>query len=261
FSFGRKFLRKAMGLADLEVAGTGAAITPAHVKKWYKKLGIHLVEAYGMTEVCGSISNGPQKDAPADSVGKTVPYCETKIDEENDEILMKAPYQMIGYYKNPEKTASVLRDGWIHSGDRGAIDEQGYIRVIGRLSDTFKTSKGQFIIPNPMEEELAKNDLVEQVCVLGYNCTQPLALINLSPIAQGQAEATVQQSLQQTLVRLNENKPKYQQLSTVIIDKNSWSEANRILTPTLKVRRTALNQKYQDRFPSWEASVDSVIWL
>lgn len=261
FSFGRKFLRKAMGLGDLEIAGTGAAITPAHVKNWYKQLGVHLVEAYGMTEVCGSISNGPQKDAPADSVGMTVPYCETRIDEENGEILMKAPYQMIGYYKNPEKTAAVLRNGWIHSGDRGTIDKKGYIRVIGRIGDAFKTSKGQFIIPNPVEEEIAENDFVEQVCVLGYNCNQPLALVNLSPVAQSLAKETVQQSLHKTLVHLNRNKPKYQQLSTLIVDQTSWSEANRILTPTLKVRRTALNQKYQQSFPEWESSDKSIIWV
>jgi long-chain acyl-CoA synthetase len=250
-----------MGLNDIEIAGTGAAITPAHIKQWYKKLGIHLVEAYGMTEICGSISNGPQADAPHDSVGITVPYCETRIDPESGEILMKAPYQMMGYYNDPEKTAKVLRNGWIHSGDRGTIDQEGYLRVIGRLGDAFKTSKGQFIIPNPLEEKLSMNDFIEQVCVLGYNCNQPLALLNLSPVAQGKSREVVQKSLTDTLRQLNQNKPKYQQLSTLVIDQINWSEANRMLTPTLKVRRAALNEKYQQHLPKWEQSGERIIWL
>jgi long-chain acyl-CoA synthetase len=191
----------------------------------------------------------------------TVPYCETRIDPESGEILMKAPYQMIGYYKDPEKTAAVLRNGWIHSGDRGTIDQQGYIRVIGRLGDAFKTSKGQFIIPNPLEEKLSINGFIEQVCVLGYNCNQPLALLNLSTLAQGQSRDKVQESLTDTLCQLNLNKPKYQQLSTLVIDQTNWSEANRILTPTLKVRRAALNERYQQNLPDWEASEQSIIWL
>jgi long-chain acyl-CoA synthetase len=261
FKLGRKILRRAMGLDDLEIAATGAAITPAHIKQWYKKLGIHLVEAYGMTEVCGSISNGPHADTPHDSVGMTVPYCETRIDPENGEILMKAPYQMIGYYNDPEKTAQVLRNGWIHSGDRGTIDEKGYIRVIGRLGDAFKTSKGQFIIPNPLEEKLSMNDFIEQVCVLGFNCNQPLALINLSPLGQAQNREAVQRSLLDSLAQLNQQRPKYQQLSTLVIDQTTWSEANRMLTPTLKVRRAALNQKYQHILPEWEKSEELIIWI
>jgi long-chain acyl-CoA synthetase len=178
----KRYLRYAMGLAQVEIAGTGAAITPAYLKNWYRELGIHLVEAYGMTEVCGSICNGPQTDAPPDSVGTAVPFCSVKLEPGTQQILMRAPYQMTGYYRASEKTREVLQDGWIHSGDRGTIDEDGYVRVIGRLSDAFKTSKGQFIVPNPLEEQLAQNEYLEQVCVVGLGCSQPIAIANLSPL-------------------------------------------------------------------------------
>ncbi len=258
--FFKSFLRKAMGLGDIEIAGTGAAITPAYLKRWYKKLDIHLIEAYGMTEVCGSICNGPQLDAPADSVGSAVPYCEVKIDPDTQEILMKAPYQMLGYYNDPEKTAEVLRDGWIHSGDRGSIDEQGYVRVIGRVKDAFKTAKGQFVVPNPMEEVIAANEYVEQVCVVGLGCPQPIALVNLSPGALSGQRNQVEQSLERALEQVNEPLAKYQQISTVVIDQETWTEGNRLVTPTLKVRRAALDQRYGDQYEQWHEHSDRIIW-
>ena len=111
----KKKIRKALGLGDIEIAATGAAITAEHLKKWYKSLGIQLIEAYGMTEVCGSMTNSPDPNSPADSVGKAIPAGEVKIDPNSGEILMKTPYIMKGYYKDPEKTAEVLIDGWMLS--------------------------------------------------------------------------------------------------------------------------------------------------
>ncbi|NET37883.1 MAG: AMP-binding protein, partial [Cyanothece sp. SIO1E1] len=163
----KKKLRTAMGMRDLQVAATGAAITPAFIKDFFKQLDIHLVEAYGMTEVCGSMTNGTDLKTPNDSVGQAVPFGEVRIKEESGEILMKSPYMMTGYYKNPEKTAEVLVDGWMHSGDRGTLDDNGFVRVIGRVKDAFKTSKGSYVTPNPLEEVIMKNEFVEQVCVAG----------------------------------------------------------------------------------------------
>lgn len=180
----KKKIKSTLGLGSVEIAATGAAITPAFIKKFYKKLGIHLVEAYGMTEVCGSMTNTPMRDAPLDSVGKAIPGGAVRIDPDSKEVLMSSPYMMTGYYKAPEKTAEVLQDGWLQSGDRGTLDEHGYLRIIGRVKDAFKTSKGSYITPNPLEEVLAKNEFVEQVCVVGLGIPQPIALYNLSEIGQ-----------------------------------------------------------------------------
>ena len=258
--FVKSYLRKAMGLGDVEIAGTGAAITPAYLKRWYKALGIHLVEAYGMTEVCGSICNGPQPDAPADAVGTPVPFCEVRIDSETQEILMRAPYQMQGYYKAPEKTAEVLRDGWIHSGDRGSMDAEGYVRVIGRVKDAFKTSKGQFVVPNPIERRLAANEFIEQVCVVGLGCSQPIALLNLSAGGLNSPKETVEHSLNQALNQVNDGMARYQQVSTLIIDPQPWTEHNRLVTPTLKVRRTEMDKHFGGQYEEWHQAPEQIIW-
>lgn len=256
----KRKIKTALGLGQVDVVATGAAITPAYLKNWYKKMDLHLIEAYGMTEVCGCIANGPKSDAPADSVGQIVPYCEVKIDAETQEILMKAPYQMLGYYKDPIKTAEVIRDGWIYSGDRGSIDEQGYLRVVGRVKDAFKTSKGKYIVPNPMEEVLATNDFIEQVCVTGSRCAQPLALINLSELGMAAPREEVEKSLLASMIDVNQNLSNYHKISTIVINREIWSETNQLLTPTMKVRRSKIEDCYGDCFEEWHEAEAMIIW-
>jgi len=256
----KKKLRTALGMRDIKIAATGAAITPAFIKDFYKKLGIHLVEAYGMTEVCGSMTNSPDPKSPQDSVGQAIPFGEVKIDPDTDEILMKTPYMMTGYYKNPEKTNEVLIDGWMHSGDRGTIDANGYVRVIGRVKDAFKTSKGSYVTPNPMEEVIMKNDFVEQVCVAGLGIPQPIALLNLSEIGQKASKEEVAKSIQESVIAANQDRAKYEHISTAIIDTELWSVENDILTPTLKVKRSKIDDIYGQKYLSWHEAPDKVVW-
>ena len=256
----KRKLLKAMGLDQLKIAATGAAITPEFLKKWYAKLGIHLIEAYGMTEVCGSMCNGTHANTPPDSVGQAIPYGEVKIDEATKEILMASPYMMTGYYKDPEKTNEVLIDGWMHSGDRGAIDNNGFVRVIGRVKDAFKTSKGSYVVPNPLEEVISTNTYVEQCCVVGLGIPQPLCLINLSEEAQKLENSVIENSIQDTVKQLNSTVANYERISTVIIQMDAWTEDNGILTPTLKVKRGTLDDKFGKEFLAWNDSKDKIIW-
>ncbi|MEM6965651.1 MAG: AMP-binding protein [Bacteroidota bacterium] len=257
----KKKIRYGLGMSDIRVAATGAAITPANLKEWYKSLGIHLVEAYGMTEVCGSFTNSPMKNAPSDSVGKVVPGAEIKIDPETNEVLMKTPYMMTGYYNEPELTAKVLKDGWLHSGDKGTVDANGFVRIIGRVSDAFKTSKGKFVSPNPIEEALAKNEVIEQVCIAGLGIPQPIALVNLSEIGQAMSKEEVENALVGTLSHVNAKLANYQRVSTCIVDQNTWSPENALLTPTLKVRRGELDTQYAQRYADWHNDQKGVIWI
>ncbi len=256
----KKKLRTALGLRDAKIVATGAAITPEFLKKWYRKLGLHLVEAYGMTEVCGSMTNGPDLNTPPDSVGRAIPAGEVKIDEATGEILMKTPYMMKGYYKDPEKTAEVLKDGWMYSGDRGTIDENGYVRVIGRVKDAFKTSKGSYVTPNPMEEVLSNNEYIEQCCVAGLGIPQPVCLINLSEQGQKAEKTDVEDSLTNDLSLLNSTLSAYERISTVIINKEAWSEHNDMLTPTLKVKRGKLDDHYGGKYLEWHEQKERIIW-
>jgi len=253
-------LREAIGLRDLAIAATGAAITPAFVKDFYKRLGIQLIEAYGMTETMGSHTNGVDIDTPSQSVGRVLPGAEVRIDPDTDEILMSSPYMMTGYYKSPTKTAEVLKDGWLHSGDIGRIDDKGYLYVTGRIKDAFKTAKGSFVTPNPLEEAILKNDFIEQVCVVGIGIPQPIALMNLSEAGKEADQQTVANSILQTVQELNPTRAKYERISTAIIQQEAWSAENGILTPTLKVKRSELDQRFAQDYLQWHEAEDAVIW-
>jgi len=256
----RKKLLTALGMRDAKVVATGAAITPGHLKDWYKKLGIHLIEAYGMTEVCGSITNSPMRDCPPDSVGRVIPGAEIKIHEETGEILMKTPFMMTGYYKDEEKTNEVLIDGWMHSGDKGTIDDDGYLRVIGRVKDAFKTSKGSYITPNPMEEIYTKNDYIEQICVAGLGIPQPIALLNLSELGLSADKEEVIKSLLETTEKVNAKQANYSKISTIIINRENWSQENDLLTPTLKVKRSKLDERFGEHYLNWHEADKKIIW-
>ncbi len=256
----KRKLKTAMGLRDIEIAATGAAITPAFIKDFFHKLDIHLVEAYGMTETCGSITNSPDSDSPSDSVGKAVPEAQLRIDKETGEIMMRTPYMMKGYYKNPEKTAEVLKDGWLHSGDVGELDDNGYLRVTGRVKDAFKTSKGSFVTPNPLEEAISENEFVEQVCVVGLGIPQPIALLNLGEAAAGHDDEKVAESLIETVTALNATRAKYENVSTVVIQRDAWTDQNGFLTPTLKVKRAELDKAFGQQYLNWHEAKNNVIW-
>lgn len=256
----KKKLKTTLGLRDIEIAATGAAITPAFIKDFYKKLDIHLIEAYGMTEVCGSMTNTPMRDAPLDTVGKAIPGGEVRIDGNSGEVLMKSPYMMTGYYKNQEKTDEVLQDGWLQSGDRGTMDNQGYLRIVGRVKDAFKTSKGSYVTPNPLEEVLAKNDYVEQVCVVGLGIPQPIALYNLSEIGQKADKSEVEDAIIASIAELNETRAKYEHISTAIIQSEAWTMDNEFLTPTLKVKRFNLDKAYGEQYLNWHEDTNRVLW-
>ncbi|MEO1655393.1 MAG: AMP-binding protein, partial [Bacteroidota bacterium] len=213
----KKKIRSRLGMGEVKLAATGAAITPAYLKDFYKKLGIELVEVYGMTETCGLMAGNSDLDAPPDSVGKVIPFGEIKIHPDSGEILIKTPYIMKGYYKNPEKTAEVLKDGWMHTGDQGSLDNQGFLRVTGRVKDAFKTAKGSFVSPNPLEEILIKNDYVEQVCVAGLGIPQPIALMNLSEIGLKSHPEKVAQSILESIQLVNRQGANYEKISTGIL--------------------------------------------
>jgi len=223
-------------------------------------LDIHLIEAYGMTETCGSITNTPDIGSPSDSVGRAIPGAEIRIDEKTGEIMMLTPYMMAGYYNKPDKTAEVLADGWLHSGDCGEIDKQGFLRVTGRVKDAFKTSKGSFVTPNPLEETISANEFVEQVCVVGLGIAQPIALINLGEAAKGRSKSQIADSLVNTVNNLNATRAKFEHVSTLVIHDEQWTDQNGFLTPTLKVKRTELDKTFGSQYLGWHETSDNVIW-
>ncbi len=255
-------IKKALGLSKARIIFTGAAPTPVELKKWYKKLGITLQEVYGMTETCGGCTFMPiDKDLlKPGTVGRPAQGVKLKLDPESNEISVFIPWGMKGYYKDPELTANVLKDGWIRTGDQGSIDKDGFLKITGRVSDTFKTAKGKFVVPNPIELQFSKNDNIDQICLVGLSLPQPIALITLSENGTKKEGDQIIQNLKTNLKGINESLSKHEKISTIVVLKEAWTVENGILTPTLKVKRPAVNETFQDRLSEWHECDDEVVW-
>lgn len=253
-------IKKNLGLDQCTTFLTGASITPETLKQWYRRIGINLREVYGMTENGGGFTTMPANHHKPDTVGKPLPNTKGKIDPETGEILMSMPWLMTGYYKDPELTAKTIKDGWLHTGDKGVMDEEGFISVIGRVKDAFKTAKGEFIVPTTIEDHFSDSDFIEQICIAGLTCPQPVALVCLSEIGQKQDKNKVAESLKTELDRVNEKLSSHEKVSTIIIANEQWSDQNELLTPTLKIRRGAINDKYGHRLLEWHEKEETIVW-
>jgi long-chain acyl-CoA synthetase len=255
----KKKVRDGLGLSKAKLCLTGAAPIPVSLLEWYKKLGIPIMEVYGMTENAAySHSNLPQA-WKFGTVGQTLPECETKITDEG-EICVKSVANMQEYFKEPEKTAEALRDGWLHTGDVGEIDGRGFLRITGRVKDIFKTSKAKYVAPNPIEMKLAKNSNIEQVCVVGTGIPQPIALVVLSEGAQAKSKADVEASLQETLEAVNPQLEHHEHLQNIVVVKEGWTPENGLLTPTLKIKRNEVDKVYGKKYEKWYEAGKGVQW-
>ena len=256
----RKKIKTGLGLDQAKILLTGAAPMPIHLLNWYKKLDITIQEVYGMTENCAGCTLMPANGIKPGTVGKPLGNVQIRIAEETGEVQMKAPWNMIGYYDAEEKTKEILRDGWVHTGDQGEITKDGYLKLTGRVKDTFKTTKGEYIVPAPIEWKFAKSEYIEQICIVGLGIPQPIALVNLSEIGQAADKAEVTASFNEMLETINPTMESYNRVKKIIIMSELWSVENDILTPTLKIKRNVLNKRYRDQFDDWYAEADAVLW-
>ncbi len=258
--FIRKKLKTALGLEKARICITGAAPMTAHDKAWWVKLGIPLSEAYGQTEGFGYGTYTPVGGIKPSKTGKAHEGFELKIDENTDEILIKLPMVMNGYYKDPEKTAETIRNGWLHTGDAGTVDSTGYLAITGRVKDTFKTEKGEFIVPTKIEEGFSLNSDIEQLCLLGLGMPQPVMVVVPSENGAKKSKTELAKSIETTMHAVNETLPRYTKVSTVVIAKEPFTTENGLLTPTLKVKRFNVHQKYASQLKAYCEHKDNVIW-
>ncbi|MDG2343753.1 MAG: AMP-binding protein [Flavobacteriales bacterium] len=256
----KKKLKKALGLSKAEIVLTGAALTPVHLKQWYRKIDINLREVFGATEACGAITVTPLGEISDIGVGKAIQGIDIKIDKKNGEVIYRSDQLMTGYYKEEEKTKEILQDGWYYSGDKGFIDEHKNLNIIGRVKDAFKTEKGIYITPNPIENSLSKNELIEQVCVAGLTSPQPIALINLSEIAEGINKKQIAENLTEQLKNTNQKLANHSKVECIVVTNELWTEENHILTPTLKVKRNKIDEIYMSKYKDWYNQKESIIW-
>jgi len=263
----RKKILTALGLQECEFAAGGAAPMPPELLRWYTKLGLDLVEVYGMTENCGvSHATLPGKSRPG-TVGLPYEGVSSRIDPANGEILVKSDGLMLGYYKEPELTrAAITEDGWLHTGDKGSVDAEGNLKITGRVKDLFKTSKGKYVAPAPIEDRLVMHASVEACCVTGANLGQPLGIVmlNMEAIARAKdpaARGELETSLGEHLKQVNATLDPHEQLDCLVVVTEPWSVDNGFITPTFKVKRNRIEEVYAPRYESWVTSRKRVVWM
>ncbi len=253
-------IQKGLGLADAKVILTGAAPMPPSLLDWYKKLGITIREAYGMSENVGAHSMMPADAVKSGTVGKPYEKVETRIHPETGEIQMKAPWNTIGYYKEPILTEGLLQDGWLCTGDMGEMDSEGYLKITGRVKDMFKSAKGEYIVPSPIENMLSVNPIFEQVCVAGAGLPQPIVLIVLSEIGRNMERHALIESIDTTVKRVNPNFKNYEAIKQAIVVKDGWTVDNNMLTPTMKIKRNVVEANYKAQMEEWAELNEAVIF-
>ncbi|MDR3416163.1 MAG: AMP-binding protein [Nevskia sp.] len=254
-----------LGLDAVRVAVTGAAPLPPDIVQWYRDLGLELLEIYGMTENFALSHCSRVGRNRVGYVGHAWPGVDTRLDD-NGEILVKTPAAMLGYYKEPELTRQAFTaDGYLRTGDVGELDEDGRLRITGRAKEQFKTSKGKYVAPAPIENKLGAHPKVEACCVAGASFPQPFALLMLAPgewerCRDEQARAALMQSLQAHLEAVNELLDPHEQMDFVAVIPEQWTIDNGFITPTFKVKRAAIESHYGSLFAAWARSRETVVW-
>ena len=238
-------VRDMLGLGEAAYLLTAAAPTPPALIHWYEKFGLTLMEGFGQTEAMGLLANSLD-DRRIGAIGKPVGEVEIRLTEE-DELLCKAEGLSPGYYKQPEKTAETFVDGWVHTGDKARIDEDGFVYITGRVKDYFKTIQGKFVAPTPIENEFAKNPHTEQICLLGRGYSKTVMVCVLGGLAQQAEQEAIESDLKDVALTVNDLVDKHARIGAVIITREPWTIENSLLTPTLKIRRERIDEKYGER--------------
>jgi long-chain acyl-CoA synthetase len=262
----KKKILSGLGLDQVYWAAGGAAPMPTSLLNWYRSLGLDIVEVYGMTENCGlSHATTLGKPRPG-TVGTVYDGVQCRIDKDTGEIQVKGECLMLGYYKQPDVTrATMTDDGWLKTGDKGTIDAEGNLKITGRVKDLFKTGKGKYVAPAPIEDKLCTHAAIEAICVTGANLGQPLALLMLNPDAAAKARdsagrSALEASLAEHLKRVNAQLDPHEQLDCLVITAEAWSVENDILTPTMKVKRNKIEDVFAANYERWVGTKKKVLW-
>ena len=257
----KKLIKKGLGFSKARIVVSGSAPMPVELIEWFRKVGVYITNGYGMTENCAICSSVDGRDfEKLHTVGQPQKGVKLKIDEETGEILMKGPFIMKGYYKNEELTNTTLRGGWLHTGDKGFLDEDNYLHITGRVADSFKTSKGEYIEPLTLEQYFVNINEIEEVCVVGLGIAQPLCLIQLSEIGKNTSREVISKMLTDRLYEVNSDLVNYKKISTLIIVKDEWTQQNGIVGPTQKLKRGAIEDKYSKDYLNWHNFNEEVIF-
>jgi long-chain acyl-CoA synthetase len=241
----KQALEKKLGFQNVRYALCAAAAVNKDVLQWFDQLGLKLNEAYGMSETCGLSHMTKQSDSKTGSVGRVIDGCECQLSD-TGEILLRNPAMMVGYYKQPELTAKTIdTDGWLHTGDLGEIDAEGFLYITGRVKDIFKTSKGKYIAPSPIEQRFQSALGIEQMILMGNGFTQPFLVVSTFESTHADDHAAMIKNCKQALSDINPSLEAQERLSHIFLSNQPWTPENGMLTPTLKMIRGSIEKFYQ----------------
>ena len=261
----RRKILTALGLQDCIFAAGGAAPMPPELLRWYARIGLNIAEGYGMTENLAATHITVPGQAIG-TVGQTYDGVQCRLDPASGEIQIKSPATMLGYYKEPELTRQAFTDdGWMHTGDKGVLDAAGNLKITGRVKDLFKTSKGKYVAPAPIEEKLVMHAAVEACCVTGANLGQPIGLLMLNDEAVRQLQdpagrAELEASLAELLQSTNKALDPHEQMACLVAMTAAWTVDNELITPTLKVKRNRIEDVFAAHFERWARMGREIVW-
>ena len=257
--------RAALG-GELTTMVSGSAALSPRLTRIFCAAGMKVMEGYGLTETSPVISVGMYRENhfKVGTVGKPIRNVDVKIAEDG-EILIKGPNVMKGYYKDPEKTASVMTGDYFHTGDKGEIDPDGFLKITGRKKEMFKTSGGKYVIPTLLENDLKQSRFIEQAMVVGEGEKMPAAIIqpNFEFLRDwidrkhnhiGKSEKEIANSqvvidrIQKEIDNCNKNFGKWEQIKRFELTEDVWSVDGGQLTPTMKMKRDVIKNIYKELY-------------
>jgi long-chain acyl-CoA synthetase len=261
----KKKVLTGLGLQHVRLAASGSAPIPPDLIQWYRDLGLELLEGYGMSEDYAYSHASHPGGGRVGYVGSPMPGVDVKISDEG-EILIKSPGNMMCYYKQPELTAGCYtEDGYFRTGDRGERDEEGRLKITGRVKELFKTSKGKYVAPVPIENLINNNRHVEMCCVTGSGQPQAFALVLLAEelrpkLGDSAVRAQIKAELEGLLKDVNQEVEAFERLQFLVVVKDPWLIENGFLTPTMKMKRSKIEDTYGPRIDEWYGADQRVVW-
>jgi long-chain acyl-CoA synthetase len=260
-----KKVLKGLGLECVVQAGSGSAPLPADLIRWYRRLGLRLFEGYGMTEDNSYSHTSNEQFSEPGYVGVPMPGVEAKISDAG-EILVKSPGKFSGYYKQPELTAECFtEDGFFRTGDLGEQRPDGMLKITGRAKELFKTAKGKYVAPAPIENRLNMHPMVEMAMVSGVGQPAAYGLLVLEENLRAKqhepaVRAEVEGELGRLLGEINSQVADYEQLCMLVVAREPWTIENGCLTPTMKLKRARVEAGVEGQVARWYEMRQPVLW-
>ncbi len=255
---------KQLGFQAVRYAFCGGAPLAPDILLWYRNLGLNLMEGYGLTEAMITHLPGPGH-VQLGYVGNAFDGVEER-QADNGELLLKSAMNMIGYYKDPLGTGNAFTDeGFFRTGDIVEFSSDRQVKIVGRIKEQFKTSKGKFVIPAPIETKLMAHRDIESCCLIGAGQPRPFAVVVLSPEAFERCSDPVMrtafnESMRQRLDAVNAELDPHERIAFVAVTNEPWTTANGMITPTLKLKRSSLEVHYLPYVDMWKIRNQPVVW-